>query len=84
MIRVTDRPAKDPSNPGLLNGCGRLLLAVCAVAAVWLALLPWLAQQPHIAEHIRDLEVRGIDAGAMYYTDLDVMQPILHRLERQR
>ncbi len=84
MTLVTGRPANDLSNPGLPIGWGRLLFAVCAVAAVWLVLLPWLARQPHMAEHLHGLEVRGIDAGAMYYTDLDMMQPILHRLERQR
>ena len=84
MIRATSLPAKNLSSHLILRGYGQLLLAACAVAAVWLVLLPWLARHPLVAEHLHDLEVRGIDAGAMYYTDLEAMEPILHRLERQR
>ncbi len=35
-------------------------------------------------EYSRWLDERGIDPSAMYYTELEAMEPILHRLERSR
>lgn len=63
------------------RGC-RFVLAVATIACVWVVILPWLASRPSMAEHIRWLEAKGIDAGAMYYTELEAMQPILQKLER--
>lgn len=49
---------------------------------IWLLLLPWVARQPRMQQHLSELERQGIDGGAMYYTELEVMEKILHRLER--
>ena len=54
------------------------------IAGVWLVLLPRLAQQPQLAERIRDFEARGIDPSAMFYTDLDAMDGILQKIEKQQ
>ncbi len=50
---------------------GRLVfVAVVAFAAVfWLAYLPRLAQQPGYAEAFDRVESRGVDPGALFYTD---------------
>ena len=60
----------------------RQLAACCGiVAVVWLYALPWWAQQPGMAAHLQSLEDQGIDASAMFYTELDALDPVLHRLE---
>ncbi len=62
----------------------KLAFCVIAVCGVWLVALPWIARQPRMAEHLQWLEDQGIDGGAMYYTELEAMQPILEKLERRR
>ncbi len=58
-----------------------LVLATTAVAFVWTVILPWVALQPQMANHLQELEKQGIDGGAMFYTELEAMEPILHKLE---
>lgn len=60
---------------------GRFAVAIVAVAVVWLIVLPWLAQRPMMKTHLDWLDARSINASAMYYTELEAMQPILERLE---
>lgn len=60
-----------------------LATAALCVAAVWLILLPWLASQPAIFSRLVFLEQRGIDPSAMFYTELDAMDPILDRIENR-
>ena len=66
------------------HGYVALLVATSAIAAMWLLILPWIAEQPAMERHLNWLNQRGIDPSAMYYTELDAMEPILHRLERER
>jgi len=63
-------------------GWARLLIAVVGLAIVWLGILPWYSRQPAMEAHLQWLDDRGIDPSAMYYTELEAMQPILQRLER--
>ena len=59
------------------------LLAIVAITAfTWLVLLPWIARQPEMKSHLSELDRQGIDGGAMYYTELEVMDRILAKLER--
>lgn len=68
----------DPTRPRGL----RQLAACCGIVAViWLYALPWWAQQPGMAAHLQSLEDQGIDASAMFYTELDALDPVLQRLE---
>ena len=62
----------------------RLVLLMLGLAGIWLVALPWIARQPQMAAHLHWLEEQGIDGGAMYYTELEAMEPILERLERRR
>jgi len=62
----------------------RLLLVTGVLSAVWLIVLPWWARRPAVDDHLRFLEERGIDPSAMFYTELDAMEPILQRLESRR
>ncbi len=64
------------------RGTLKLGVIMSAIAIVWLQILPWVAVQPAIAAHLQHLDEQGIDPSAMFYTDLDAMEPILRRLER--
>jgi hypothetical protein len=61
---------------------GGVPLACCGVVmlVLWLAVLPWLAQTPAMSRHLRWLNEHNINPGAMYYTELESMGPILRRL----
>ena len=51
----------------------------------WLVVLPWWADRAAMRAHLTWLNKHGIDPSAMYYTELEAMQPILQALnERQR
>lgn len=67
----------------MMNRYLRFALAISAVAAVWMFLLPWLAIQPQMDAHLRELDRQGIDGGAMFYTELKAMEPILRKIERK-
>ncbi|MFY9256693.1 MAG: hypothetical protein WAO83_24780 [Fuerstiella sp.] len=58
-----------------------LTLASTAVAVVWCVVLPWVSNRPSVQQRIQFLDERGIDASAMFYTELDAMVPILKKLE---
>ncbi len=60
----------------------RLVIATAAIAAVWLIVLPWIGRHETVRDHITFLDERDIDASAMYYTELDAMEPILKKLSR--
>lgn len=64
----------------------KLKFAICllGLSVLWLVALPWIARQPRMAAHLQWLEDQGIDGGAMYYTELEAMKPILEKLERRR
>lgn len=57
----------------------RLAVAAGLLAIGWLFLLPWVARRPAVESHLRFLDQRGIDASALYYTDLPVLEEILAR-----
>lgn len=61
---------------------GRLLIALSIIAWVWLIILPRWSRLESNSMYLKDLERRGIDPSAMYYTDLPMMRGVLHRLER--
>lgn len=62
----------------------RFTLAIASLLAVWLIILPWIATRPQMDEHLRNLDKQGIDGGAMFYTELEAMKPILRKLESKR
>jgi hypothetical protein len=60
------------------------LAVVCIIAAaVWLVILPRIARIPAIAAQREMNEARGINPGAMYYTELRAM-PRIEAEMRQR
>ncbi len=61
----------------------RLLAVTLMVGIVWCWILPYLAKQPQVKERLVFLDERGIDPSAMFYTDLDSMEPLLKQLENR-
>jgi hypothetical protein len=58
-----------------------LLLATSLIALIWLIVLPAISSWHPVRARWEALQDRGIDPSALYYTDLEVMKPILRRLE---
>lgn len=58
-----------------VRGVQRLVGALLCIAVVWIGVLPWLAKQPTIREHIETMEEQGIEVDAMFYTDLNWQPP---------
>jgi hypothetical protein len=64
---------------------GRLCFAlvVVAVGVVWLVALPRLAKQAQIAARVEWLKEKRINPAAMYYTEVEALDPILKRMDRR-
>jgi hypothetical protein len=63
---------------------GRFLLAVAALAVVWLAVLPAVGRVKHVQERIeRDKEAQ-INPAALYYTELECLPPLLKEVDQAR
>jgi hypothetical protein len=54
-----------------------LLLSCALIAVTWLVLLPAVARQPRLQSRMAEFEARGINPGAMYYTELDTIPATL-------
>ncbi len=57
------------------------MLVIGGLLAVWGVVLPSLTRQPAVAARIIELEMKGIDPSAMYYTDLEIAEEISYRVE---
>ena len=75
----TEEPLPHPS--GLVR-IARFIGALFAVGLVWFVALPWAAERPRMADRLEWLDEQGIDPSAMYYTELEMMRPILKKLAR--
>ncbi len=53
-----------------------------ALAITWCVALPWIGRYPAIARHIEHQEEQGIDPSAMFYSELEIVPSIAHRIER--
>lgn len=70
------------SRPAASRAAMRFAVACAAVGVVWLVVLPWIAARPAVDDHLRHLKERGVDPSAMYYTELECLEPVLDRLNR--
>ncbi|MBS0262582.1 MAG: hypothetical protein JSS02_11575 [Planctomycetes bacterium] len=61
-------------------GIWRLCAVVAVFAIVWLAGLPWLASYPPLAARLDWLADQRVDPSAMYYTEVEALEPVLQRL----
>ena len=53
-----------------------------AIGLIWLSVLPSLGRLPSLREAIDERDAHGIDASAMYYTDLEMMDGVIRRNEQ--
>jgi len=51
--------------------CLRLACAAVIVAAIWIVILPRMQAIPSVSEHMQRMTDRDVNAGAMYYTELE-------------
>jgi len=56
--------------------------ALSLLSVTWFVLLPWVGRQPVVAQHIEKQERQGIDPSAMFYSELEIVPAIAHRIER--
>jgi len=68
----------------LQRGWMQLAIGLAAILVLWLAVLPWIADQPPVRRHIEFLEQRRIDPSAVFYTELEPMGEIRARMTRIR
>jgi hypothetical protein len=73
-------PAKTPA--AISSGRRRLAAIVASIALLWLFVLPEVAELDAMRSAIHAREARGIDSGAMFYTDLKLMDDVLARSKR--
>lgn len=57
---------------GRLGGWVGLLLGFAAILWVWLVVLPGLGRWEVVREHVDLLERSNINAGAMFYTEVEL------------
>ena len=61
----------------------RLCLAIVIVSAVWLGVLPWLADVPPVRTRIEFFESSGVNPGAIRYSELPEIPGALERQRRR-
>ena len=62
----------------------RLALALVAIAAIWLGILPAVAQVSSVNRMIRRQEAHGVDPSAKFYSELPAMPMITQRVDQIR
>ncbi len=60
-----------------------LLFAVGLIGLVWMWVLPSIGRTRPMREYRAWLKQNQINPSAMFYTELDVMDPILRRIENR-
>jgi hypothetical protein len=61
------------------------LTAWAAVAAgIWMIVLPWVAARPAVQRRLEFHRQQRINPSAMFYTEVDVMDEVLDRMDRLR
>ncbi|MBX7074859.1 MAG: hypothetical protein K1X71_17085 [Pirellulales bacterium] len=65
---------------GLAPGV-RLALAVLAIAAIWLVVLPRIGALPMVREYIAHNEALGINPAGKFYSEVPAMLRLLDRDE---
>ena len=61
------------------TGRRRLAAIVATIVLLWLIVLPAIGECEAMRAAIAEREASGIDRGAMFYTDLDLMDDVLAR-----
>ena len=66
------------------TGLIRLASIALVTAAIWLIVLPRLAEFPPVARWLKRLDDHKVDPSAMYYTEVEALKPTLERLNAPR
>lgn len=72
---------RDPEISDSSTGTWTFVGCLGTIALVWLVILPSISNRPGMAAHLQQLDDAGIDPSAMFYTELEMMEPLLKRLE---
>ncbi len=81
MIAEIGNRSTEPS--ATLNSGGRRLAAIAAaISVLWLFVLPAIGERDSMRAAIDAREAQGIDSGAMFYTDLELMDDVLARSQQ--
>lgn len=61
----------------------RLAVASAGLGVLWCVVLPAACNWAPVRQHIDALESKRIDASAMFYTELETLEPTIRRLEKR-
>lgn len=84
MIEAVPHNVNQQSRDGtaLRSGWRGLAASVFCVALIWLVVLPAVGRSDALKTAIEEQAERGIDASAMFYTELEVMDDVLARTKK--
>lgn len=70
ILTTTTFPAAPPP-VAKTAGFWRLLVSIFLLLVIWLGVLPRIGQLAPVAQHLQTLRDHHIDAGTMFYSELD-------------
>jgi hypothetical protein len=65
-----------------LNKIARLIVIGAVVIACWTMLLPAISDRPAMRQRLDRRKAQGINAGAMFYSELNAMPQVMERMDR--
>ncbi len=72
------------STPEKLRGRFGLAAAGLVVWVIWIVVLPAFASRPAMSKYLDRMDQAGIDASAMFYTELEMMPELIWRIEGRK
>ncbi|GAB5402490.1 MAG: hypothetical protein Aurels2KO_07210 [Aureliella sp.] len=78
--------ASNNCSPSWLADAGpicKFAACVAVIVVLWCCVFPMMSQVGPIEKHIETMEANGIDVSAMFYTELDALDPTIRRLENR-
>ena len=81
MPPLPSQSDEQASEPGRPTPGARLAVCLAAIAAIWLVVLPSLAQVPAIRTTIQRHEAHGVDPSAKFYSEVPAMPMIIRQVE---
>lgn len=82
LLLLESRASMSTTDHTIIKRWGSLLIACTAIGLVWLVLLPLIALHPDVAAHIATQQRLGIDPSAMFYSEMEILPAVVHRVER--
>lgn len=63
------------------NKVARLLVGTVLMLVCWMLVLPALSEQPAVRRELDRHAAQGINAGAMFYSELKAMPQVMDRMD---